>query len=76
MLPCRTGEYKIHYGDPIDQDLLAFTRVFSASKELLAELNSLTKEEKKSKLCTFDKEEISDIKAFEFLQKRFVGCTN
>ena len=71
MLPCRAGEYKIHYGEhPIDQDLLAFSRVFSANKELLVELNNLTKEEKKSKLCTFDKLEISDNKALEFLQKR------
>ena len=54
--------------------MLAFIRVFSASKELLTELNTLTKEDRKTKLHTFDKLEISDNKAFEFLQKRYVTC--
>lgn len=65
------GEYKIHHGDsPIDADLLAFARIFSANKELLTALNSLSKEEKNERLHSQDIQAKDDNKALEFLQMR------
>jgi len=65
------GEYRLHYGDsPIDPDLLAFARIFSASKELLTMMNSLSKEEKNQKLRAHNIQGEDDNKAVDFLQKR------
>ena len=65
------GEYKLHYGDsPIDPDLLAFARIFSANKELLIVLSSLNKEEKDQKLCSPDIQGENDSRALDFLHKR------
>ena len=71
LLYCRVGEYRLHYGDsPIDPNLLAFARIFSANKELLATLSSLSKEEKIQKLHSPDIQGENDNKALDFLQKR------
>ena len=65
------GEYKLHYGDsPIDPDLLAFARIFTANKELLTTLNALSKEEKSQKLRSSDVQGEDDCKAMDFIQKR------
>ena len=67
----RVGEYRLHHGDsPIDPDLLAFARVFTANKELLTSLNSLSKTEVNQKLRAQDIQGEDDDKALEFLQKR------
>ena len=69
----RAGEYRLHPSDsPIDPDLLAFVRVFTANKELLTLLNSLSKAEVNQKLRVQDIQGEDDNKALEFLQKRCV----
>ena len=66
----RVGEYKLHLGDsPIDPDLLAFARIFTANKELLTTLSALSKEEKNQKLRSSDVKR-DDSKAMDFLHKR------
>lgn len=73
----RVGEYRLHFGaSPIDPDLLAFARVFSATKEVLTMLIGLSKEEKNKKLRNCDTQGEDDNKALDFLQKRCVGCIN
>ena len=68
---CRVGEYKLHLGDsPIDPDLLAFARIFTANKELLTTLSALSKEEKNQKLRSSDVQGEYDSKAMDFLHKR------
>lgn len=68
----RLGEYRLHYGDsPIEPDLLAFARIFSANKEQLMILNSLSKEEKSQKLRACNTQGEDDNKALDFLQKRY-----
>lgn len=68
----RVGEYRLHHGDsPVDPDLLAFARIFSANKELLTTLSGLSKEEKNRKLRAQDIQGEGDNKALEFLQKRY-----
>lgn len=65
------GQFPVRSGlTPFSPELIGFTRVFTASLELLKEWMELKDDKELQKTLTSDKLEYRDIKALEFLQNR------
>ena len=70
---CSPGQFPVRSGlTPFSPELIGFTRVFTASLELLKEWMELKDDKQLQKTLTSDKLEYRDIKALEFLQNRYM----